>query len=376
MDPIPSLTVQKLTSDLVEFADDYQLPSTCKQESSLQTLFDNSLSFIRPEDLPAMIDSAQVMESTSSLSFASSTSSMANSMSSSLSVDGDLSMTGLLAPTRSAQLQALASKRATKVSVADLPDEALQKRARECLEIKVKNDDFATNVSNRGMTLSSKDKIWGVVDNSDTSNFRHLVPHPAQEFSFELDDFQKRSIVHLERGEDVYVCAHTSAGKTVIADYAISLCEQHQTKLVYTSPVKALSNQKYYDFRQKYSNVGVITGDVSINPEASTLIMTTEILRTMLYNGSDTIRDVEWVVFDEAHYINDADRGVVWEEAIILMPEHIKMIFLSATTPNVKEIADWIGRTKKRKVYIMETSYRPVPLEYRLLYNGKVTTVG
>ena len=379
-DPIPSLTVQKLTSDLDEFASDYQLPATYRQESSLQTLFTDSLSFVNPEDLSMMANHIRFVESTSSSTPISVTNSVTNSAtdsaSSSVPVNGSLSVSSLIAPSREAQKQALASKRATAVHVADLPEEALQRRARECLAIKVKDDDFVTNVSNRGVKLSSGNRAWGIKDNSDMSNFRQLVPHLAQEFSFELDDFQKRSIVHLERGEDVYVCAHTSAGKTVVADYAISLCEQHQTKLIYTSPVKALSNQKYYDFRQKYSNVGVITGDVSINPEANTLIMTTEILQMMLYNGSDIIRDVEWVVFDEAHYLNDADRGVVWEETIILMPEHIKMIFLSATTPNVEEIADWIGRTKKRRVYIMETPHRPVPLEYRLLYNNKTTTVG
>ena len=147
------------------------------------------------------------------------------------------------------------------------------------------------------------------------------------------------------------------------------------TKCIYTSPVKALSNQKYHDFKQKYEDVGIVTGDVSVNPTAGTLIMTTEILREMLYNGSDVIRDVEWVVFDEAHYINDSDRGVVWEESIILMPDHINMIFLSATTPNVQDIADWIGRTKQKKVYIMETQLRPVPLQYDLIYENKVTTV-
>ena len=199
--------------------------------------------------------------------------------------------------------------------------------------------------------------MYGIVDTTDMTYFRQLVPHMAQEFPFELDPFQKRAVVHLERGESVYVCAHTSAGKTVVADYAISLCQSHMTKCIYTSPVKALSNQKYHDFKQKYEDVGIITGDVSINPEAGTLIMTTEILRSLLYNGS-------------------ADRGVVWEETIILLPDHVNMIFLSATTPNVVDIADWIGRTKQRPIYIMSTQYRPVPLEYDLLYKGKVTCVG
>ena len=161
----------------------------------------------------------------------------------------------------------------------------------------------------------------------------------------------------------------------MVAEYAISLCLSHMTKCIYTSPIKALSNQKYHDFKTKYEDVGIITGDVSLNPSASILIMTTEILREMLYNGSDIIRDVEWVVFDEAHYINDMDRGVVWEESIILLPDYIGMIFLSATTPNVVDIADWIGRSKRRRVYIIETYYRPVPLEYNLLYDRKRTCV-
>lgn len=248
-------------------------------------------------------------------------------------------------------------------------------RAKQLLAAKsVRAPGFVSNVSNRGVKTSSGSS-WAIVDNCDMAQFRELVPHMAQEFPFELDDFQKRSIVHLERGESVFVCAHTSAGKTVVADYAISLCEKHMTRCIYTSPVKALSNQKYHDFKRKYADVGIITGDVSVNPAGSTLVMTTEILRQMLYAGSDIIRGVEWVVFDEAHYINDSDRGVVWEEAIILMPDHVGLIFLSATTPNVLDIADWIGRTKRKKVFIMETQVRPVPLRYDLLNNGKLTIV-
>ena len=263
----------------------------------------------------------------------------------------------------------------TSRSIEELDEAGLQKKIQELLAVNVDGSQtFVQDVKNR--LHATPTKMYGIVDNTDMTYFRQLVPHMAQEFPFELDPFQKRAVVHLERGESVYVCAHTSAGKTVVADYAISLCQSHMTKCIYTSPVKALSNQKYHDFKQKYEDVGIITGDVSINPEAGTLIMTTEILRSLLYNGSDVIRDVEWVVFDEAHYINDADRGVVWEETIILLPDHVNMIFLSATTPNVVDIADWIGRTKQRPIYIMSTQYRPVPLEYDLLYKGKVTCVG
>ena len=205
---------------------------------------------------------------------------------------------------------------------------------------------------------------WAVLDEQDMSNFHELVPEPVIEYPFELDDFQKRAVYHLERRESVFVAAHTSAGKTVVAEYAIALAATHMTRAVYTSPIKALSNQKYRDFKETFDDVGLVTGDVSINPEASCLIVTTEILRSMLYRGADLIRDVEWVIFDEVHYVNDRERGVVWEEVIIMLPEHVNVIMLSATVPNALEFADWIGRTKRKKIYVIATSHRPVPLEY------------
>jgi len=165
-------------------------------------------------------------------------------------------------------------------------------------------------------------------------------------FPFELDDFQKRALLRLENKESVFIAAHTSAGKTVIADYAISLCQLHKTRAIYTSPIKALSNQKYRDFHNHFKDVGIITGDVTINAEASCLIMTTEILRTMLYRGSDMIRDIEWVIFDEVHYVNNKERGVVWEETIIMLPQSVNLIMLSATVPNAMDFAEWVGRTK------------------------------
>ncbi|KNE68940.1 hypothetical protein AMAG_13573, partial [Allomyces macrogynus ATCC 38327] len=113
-------------------------------------------------------------------------------------------------------------------------------------------------------------------------------------------------------------------------------------------------------------DVGILTGDVQINPEANCLIMTTEILRSMLYKGADLIRDVEFVIFDEVHYVNDLERGVVWEEVIIMLPAHVQLILLSATVPNTREFADWVGRTKKRDIYVVSTLYRPVPLEHYL----------
>ncbi|PPR06143.1 hypothetical protein CVT26_005365 [Gymnopilus dilepis] len=212
-----------------------------------------------------------------------------------------------------------------------------------------------------------------VIDvNTPLNNFYELVPEMAHKYPFELDTFQKQAVYHLEMGDSVFVAAHTSAGKTVVAEYAIALAEKHMTRAIYTSPIKALSNQKFRDFKQTFSasSVGILTGDVQINPEASCLVMTTEILRSMLYKGADLIRDVEFVIFDEVHYVNDAERGVVWEEVIIMLPEHVNIILLSATVPNTKEFADWVGRTKKKDIYVISTPQRPVPLEH-YLYAGR-----
>ncbi|CAG7851695.1 DExH-box ATP-dependent RNA helicase DExH11 {ECO:0000305}; AltName: Full=AtHELPS {ECO:0000303/PubMed:21535471}; AltName: Full=Protein SKI2 homolog {ECO:0000303/PubMed:22511887}; Short=AtSKI2 {ECO:0000303/PubMed:22511887} [Serendipita indica DSM 11827] len=206
------------------------------------------------------------------------------------------------------------------------------------------------------------------------ARFKQLVPEMAHNYPFELDTFQKEAVYHLEQGDSVFVAAHTSAGKTVVAEYAIALAAKHMTRAIYTSPIKALSNQKFRDFKTTFSasSVGILTGDVQINPEANCLIMTTEILRSMLYKGADLIRDVEFVIFDEVHYVNDAERGVVWEEVIIMLPDHVNIILLSATVPNTKEFADWVGRTKKKDIYVISTPKRPVPLEH-FLYAGKET---
>ncbi|KAF9107089.1 hypothetical protein BGX29_007451 [Mortierella sp. GBA35] len=220
----------------------------------------------------------------------------------------------------------------------------------------------------------TKGREWAhVVDvNAPFDDFHTLVPEMAHDFPFELDTFQKRAVYHLEKGECVFVAAHTSAGKTVVAEYAIALAAKHMTKAIYTSPIKALSNQKFRDFKGTFEEVGILTGDVQINPEASCLIMTTEILRSMLYRGADLIRDVEFVIFDEVHYVNDLERGVVWEEVIIMLPAHVTLILLSATVPNTKEFADWVGRTKKKDIYVISTPKRPVPLEHHLFAGREV----
>ncbi|KAH8550493.1 NUC185 domain-containing protein [Umbelopsis sp. PMI_123] len=222
---------------------------------------------------------------------------------------------------------------------------------------------------------SHKKREWAheINVNEPFDDFHEVVPEMAHEFPFELDTFQKHAVYHLEMGDSVFVAAHTSAGKTAVAEYAISLAAKHMTKAIYTSPIKALSNQKFRDFKKTYGDdVGILTGDVQIKPEASCLIMTTEILRSMLYRGADLIRDVEFVIFDEVHYVNDLERGVVWEEVIIMLPAHVNLILLSATVPNTKEFADWVGRTKKKDIYVISTLKRPVPLEHHLYANKEL----
>jgi len=222
-----------------------------------------------------------------------------------------------------------------------------------------------------GARAGQRSTDWAeMLDSEGTINdFHQQVPQMAFQWPFELDTFQKQAVLKLEQAESVFVAAHTSAGKTVVAEYAIALSQKHMTRTIYTSPIKALSNQKFRDFKDTFNDVGLVTGDIQINPAATCLIMTTEILRSMLYNGSDIIRDLEWVVFDEVHYINDPERGVVWEEVLILLPEHVGIIMLSATVPNTLEFADWVGRTKKKKIWVISTPKRPVPLEH-YLYTG------
>ncbi|KZC06330.1 Helicase SKI2W, partial [Dufourea novaeangliae] len=201
------------------------------------------------------------------------------------------------------------------------------------------------------------------------ADFEKRIPEPAMSFPYELDTFQKQAILKLEENCNVFVAAHTSAGKTTVAEYAIALSQKHMTRVIYTSPIKALSNQKYRDFKRKFDSVGLLTGELQINSNASCLIMTTEILQSMLYCASEVLRDLEFVIFDEVHYINNDDRGHVWEESVILLPKTVNIVMLSATVPNPLVFADWVGRTKKKKTYVISTLKRPVPLQH-YLYTG------
>lgn len=193
---------------------------------------------------------------------------------------------------------------------------------------------------------------------------------PAKEFPYKLDPFQQEAVNCLEKRESVLVAAHTSAGKTTVAEYAIAMAFRENQRVIYTSPIKALSNQKYRDMADTFSDVGLMTGDVTINPNASCMIMTTEILRSMLYRGSELCREMAWVIFDEVHYMRDRERGVVWEETMILLPDTVRFVFLSATIPNSREFAEWICQIKHQPCHLIYTNYRPVPLQHYVFPSG------
>lgn len=194
---------------------------------------------------------------------------------------------------------------------------------------------------------------------------QHKPPeNPAKVWPFTLDPFQQVAVSSIQREESVLVSAHTSAGKTVVAEYAIAQCLKNNQRVIYTSPIKALSNQKYREFAAEFGDAGLMTGDVTINPTATCLVMTTEILRSMLYRGSEIMREVGWVIFDEIHYMRDATRGVVWEETIILLPDQVRYVFLSATIPNAMQFAEWVTKMHNQPCHVVYTDFRPTPLQH------------
>ncbi|ORD98069.1 MTR4 [Hepatospora eriocheir] len=196
-------------------------------------------------------------------------------------------------------------------------------------------------------------------------NYKTIPREPkvtAKEYKFALDTFQALAISAIENDRSVLVSAHTSCGKTVVAEYAIAQSINDKQRVIYTSPIKALSNQKFRELQEEFGDVGLMTGDVTLNPDATCLVMTTEILRNMLYKGSELTREIHWIIFDEIHYLKDKERGVVWEETLILAPKHARMIFLSATIPNAREFGEWIATICEQIVHIIYTEKRVIPL--------------
>jgi superfamily II RNA helicase len=184
---------------------------------------------------------------------------------------------------------------------------------------------------------------------------------------YELNPFQIQAVEAIRGGHNVLVSAPTGAGKTLVAEYAIADAVQKGRRCIYTSPIKALSNQKYRDFRDDPTiDVGIMTGDVTIHPTARVLIMTTEILRNSIFENPEHLAEVEYVVFDEVHYMDDLERGSVWEESLIFAPENIRFICLSATIPNVQELGAWLREIRGPDMVVIQSSRRPVPLHHKL----------
>lgn len=207
----------------------------------------------------------------------------------------------------------------------------------------------------------------------DGKNTDHEIPENevAYFFPFPLDLFQKEGIYRIYKNENILITAHTGSGKTILAEYAIFDALKKNKKIIYTSPIKSLSNQKYAEFSKKFGkdSLGILTGDIKMNPEAPCLIMTTEILRNLLYkpdlrNQYINMNDVQSVIFDEVHYINDPDRGKVWEECIVMLPPRINLVMLSATIDKADQFAGWIGNSKQKPIHLISTTHRVVPLRH------------
>ena len=185
----------------------------------------------------------------------------------------------------------------------------------------------------------------------------------AAQYPFTLDAFQRQALASLDAGRDVLVAAPTGSGKTVVGEYAVHAALRDGGKCFYTTPIKALSNQKYADLCARHGDtrVGLLTGDISVNGEASVVVMTTEVLRNMLYAASPTLTGLRSVVMDEVHYLADRERGPVWEEVIIGLPESVRLVSLSATVSNAEEVGDWLG-TVRGATAVVVSEHRPVPL--------------
>ena len=195
----------------------------------------------------------------------------------------------------------------------------------------------------------------------------------ADGYGFVFDDYQREACAHLEGGSGVLVAAPTGAGKTIVGEFAVWLALQRGRKAFYTTPIKALSNQKYADLVRRHgsANVGLLTGDSSINSEAPVVVMTTEVLRNMIYAGSSTLDNLGFVVMDEVHYLADRFRGAVWEEVIIGLAESIQLIALSATVSNAEEFGDWLSEVRGQMAVVV-SERRPVPLFQHVLVGKRL----
>lgn len=223
-----------------------------------------------------------------------------------------------------------------------------------------------------------------------TGKCDHDIVDPPITFNYECDHFQKHAFLCISEGENLLVTAHTGSGKTTIAEYAVANTIRNGKNVVYTSPIKSLSNEKYNDFGKKFHNnptvnLGILTGDNKINPDGNCLIMTAEILRNALYKlkspskvenekyeniDNNFIQNIGCVIMDEVHFINDLDRGKVWEETLILLDKNVQLILLSATISQPEKFAEWIGNIKTKTINLISTTHRAVPLRH-YIYTGE-----
>ena len=202
---------------------------------------------------------------------------------------------------------------------------------------------------------------------------------PPIHYKFPLDPFQQHAMKAICNEENVLVTAKTGSGKTLVGEVQIAYSLRKGKRVFYTTPIKSLSNQKFNDLKKQFGSVGIMTGDIKFCPNANIVIMTTEILRNLLFKKDSTTKsigltaeisceDLDAVIFDECHYINDRDRGHVWEEIMILLPPEVKMIMLSATLDHPEYFAEWLGELKQRPINLISTEYRIVPLTHTLWY--------
>ena len=262
----------------------------------------------------------------------------------------------------------------TKKSMTSLTSNQLPEITKLNFDYQQEKEKYDNLIQDKDIVIHKEDFIGGYHENIHLQSIPYDpskkikkysdIPNLAFKFQFKLDEYQEKAILCLENRESVLVSAHTSAGKTVAAQYAIAMAKRDHQRVIYTSPIKALSNQKYRDLKEVFEDVGLMTGDVTRNENASCIVMTTEILRNMLFKGSEITKEIAWVIFDEVHYMRDRDRGVVWEETIILLSNKINYVFLSATIPNAREFGMWITKIKKQPCNVVYTSFRPTPLKH------------
>jgi superfamily II RNA helicase len=217
---------------------------------------------------------------------------------------------------------------------------------------------------------------------------KKILKNPAKTYSYPLDSFQEHALTAIEEGQNVLVTAKTGSGKTLVGEYLIHQTIRDGGRIFYTTPIKSLSNQKFNDLKKEFGvdMVGIMTGDIKFNPDARIIVMTTEILRNLLFKqGTSTeslgltsslsLKGLSAVVFDEVHYINDKDRGKVWEETMILLPPEIQLVLLSATIDRADCFASWLGDLKQRPITLISTQYRVVPLTHGVLIGQQFQTL-